>query len=313
VYLQGAIMGMKRAEISRKFDEIVDFAGVSEFIDTPVKRYSSGMNARLGFAVAVHLDPEVLLVDEVLSVGDSAFQHKCISRMRDLIRRGIPIVFISHNLPAILDLCTRAILVDHGTVRFDGDPASVIQQYRLVPWKTSDSPDSVDNGGPIRIERAELLDERGQPSAAFHTTGAMRIRIRYHAKQPLANIAFAVDIHRGDGVYCVGVDTLTDRRNLGVVHGRGEVDLELPQLNLLPGCYLASVGIHNGLAGVILDLHQYGYPFSVLADTGDRGVVYMDRTWTHRPGIAVIEEHAATAVSRKEAAALRGDVRRVQA
>src|SRR6185503_4055790 len=116
VYLQGAIMGMARAEIKDKFDAIVDFAGVEEFIDTPVKRYSSGMNARLGFAIAAHLDPDVLLIDEVLSVGDVGFQEKCVTRMRELIARGTPLIFVSHNLTAVVVLCTRAILIDHGVV-----------------------------------------------------------------------------------------------------------------------------------------------------------------------------------------------------
>src|SRR5215467_10550184 len=130
VYLQGAVMGMTRAEISRKFDAIVDFAGVSEFIDTPVKRYSSGMNARLGFAVAAHMDPDVLLIDEVLSVGDVGFQEKCVTRMRELIARGVPLVFVSHNLAAVVELCTRAILVERGTVRFDGRPAETVAEFR---------------------------------------------------------------------------------------------------------------------------------------------------------------------------------------
>src|SRR5712691_3698887 len=111
VYLQGAIMHMKRAEIARKFDEIVEFAGLGPFIDTPVKRYSSGMNARLGFSIAAHLDPDVLLIDEVLAVGDAAFQQKCFDRMRDLRKRGIPLVFISHNHVAVLELCGRALLI----------------------------------------------------------------------------------------------------------------------------------------------------------------------------------------------------------
>lgn len=126
VYLQGAIMGMKRVEIARKFDEIVEFAGVGEFLDTPVKRYSTGMNARLGFAIAAHLDPDVLLIDEVLSVGDAAFREKCTDRMRELFSRGVPLVFISHNLPAVLRLCTRVLVIDHGTVRYEGDPARAI-------------------------------------------------------------------------------------------------------------------------------------------------------------------------------------------
>src|SRR3989475_5449862 len=117
-------MGMKQAEIARKFEEIVEFAGITEFIDTPVKRYSSGMNARLGFAIAAHLDPDVLLVDEVLSVGDAEFQKQCIARMRQLVGRGTSLVFVSHNLPAVPELCTRALVVDHGELIFDGDPAS---------------------------------------------------------------------------------------------------------------------------------------------------------------------------------------------
>jgi lipopolysaccharide transport system ATP-binding protein len=116
VYMQGAIMGMKRAEITKKFDEIVDFAGIAEFIDTPVKRYSSGMNARLGFAVAAHLDPEVLLIDEVLSVGDLSFQEKCYERMQTFARSGIAIVFVSHNLSAISTLCSRVLVLRHGGV-----------------------------------------------------------------------------------------------------------------------------------------------------------------------------------------------------
>ena len=123
-------MGMARAEIARKFDAIVAFSGVEEFIDTPVKRYSSGMNARLGFAIAAHLDPDVLLIDEVLSVGDVGFQERCVTRMRELLARGVPLVFVSHNLGAVVDLCTRAILIDRGVVQFDGRPAEAVAEFR---------------------------------------------------------------------------------------------------------------------------------------------------------------------------------------
>ena len=222
VFLQGAIMGMKRAEIARKFDEIVEFAGVGEFIDTPVKRYSSGMNARLGFAIAAHLDPDVLLIDEVLSVGDAAFQDRCVERMRELIERGIPLVFISHNLPAVLDLCTRAIVIDHGTVRFDGSPAAAIQEYRLVPW-TKTAAQRRSGGGERHPDRPRRAAERtrrvvgglsndGRDASA----GALCRR-----NEPVANASFAVDIHRADGIYCAGINTLMDRRDLGVLVGDG--------------------------------------------------------------------------------------------
>ena len=129
VYLQGAIMGMRRSEIARRFDEIVDFAGLEAFIDTPVKRYSSGMNARLGFSIAAHLNPEVLLIDEVLAVGDRAFQQKCYARMKEFRQQGVAIVFVSHHLPAVAQLCTHAMLLDEGKTVKVGAPREVIAAY----------------------------------------------------------------------------------------------------------------------------------------------------------------------------------------
>jgi len=140
VYLQGAVMGMRRAEIASRFDEIVEFSGVENFIDTPVKRYSSGMNARLGFSIAAHLHPDVLLIDEVLSVGDLPFQEKCQARMKRFLDQGTAIVFVSHHLPAVAQLCNQVLLLDHGaTVRL-GAPAAVIQEY-CSGGRTSDQDD----------------------------------------------------------------------------------------------------------------------------------------------------------------------------
>lgn len=129
IFLQGAIMGMKRVDIARRFDRIVDFAGVDRFVDTPVKRYSSGMSARLGFSIAAHLDPDVLLIDEVLAVGDLAFQEKCQARMADFLAEGVAIVFVSHHLPSVVRLCTRTLLLEHGAVARIGQPADVIAAY----------------------------------------------------------------------------------------------------------------------------------------------------------------------------------------
>ena len=129
VFLQGAIMGMRRDEIERKFDDIVDFSGIADFIDTPVKRYSSGMNARLGFAIAAHLDPEVLIIDEVLAVGDAAFQNRAYGRIKDMVRSGVPVVLVSHQLDRIASLCNRAILLSHGEVAFEGSAEACIAAY----------------------------------------------------------------------------------------------------------------------------------------------------------------------------------------
>jgi len=280
VYLQGAIMGMKRAEIDRKFDEIVDFAGAGEFIDTQLKRYSTGMNARLGFAIAAHLDPDVLLIDEVLSVGDAAFRDKCMERMRELRRREVPLVLISHNLPVVQDLCSRAIVVDRGTVRFDGDPARAIQEYRRVPWTNTDPEHPPQSA--VWIARVELLDEGGQSSATFRTMGSMRIRVHYETRRPVRHAAIAVDIHRGDGIYCAGVSTVADRCNLEVLEGVGYVDVVFPNLALLPGCYLGSVKILDGTGRPPHDRRDRAYPFTIVSDRRDAGVVYLDHGWTHR-------------------------------
>jgi hypothetical protein len=280
---------MKRAEIARKFDEIVDFAGVGEFIDTQVKRYSTGMNTRLGFAIAAHLDPDVLLIDEVLSVGDAAFRDKCMERMRELLRREVPLVFISHNLPAVLQLCTRAIVIDHGTVRFEGDPARAIQEYRLAPW-TNAGAERRESRSAIQIVRAELINERGESSAIFQTMGNMRVRVHYEALRPVRNASIAVDIHRGDGIYCSGINTMIDRRDLGVLEGVGHVDLVFPRLALLPGSYLSSIGILDATSGGAYDLRNRAYPFSVISDRRDLGVVYLDHEWSHQPSPAAADE-----------------------
>ncbi|HEY6210942.1 MAG TPA: ABC transporter ATP-binding protein [Vicinamibacterales bacterium] len=300
VFLQGAIMGMKRAAITRRFDEIVEFAGVAEFIDMPVKRYSSGMNARLGFAIAAHLDPDVLLIDEVLSVGDAAFQDKCVVRMRELIRRGIPLVFISHNLPAILELCTRTIVIDRGAVQFDGSPAEAIQHYRFAP--SVRAADARTPQAAIRLVHVELLNDRGQPSSVFHTNSPMRVRVRYHADAPVRNVSFAVDLHRSDGVYCAGINTMMDSRDLGELDGPGEVELCLPQLNLLPNYYLTTVGIIHTLDGTTLDLHSNVCAFSMVSERRDLGVMYLEHSWRHQPDAGASRtplRHAASTGARR--------------
>jgi lipopolysaccharide transport system ATP-binding protein len=280
VYLQGAVMGMTRAEITRKFDAIVDFSGVSEFIDTPVKRYSSGMNARLGFAIAAHLDPDVLLIDEVLSVGDVGFQEKCVTRMRELLARGVPLVFVSHNLGAIVELCTRAILVDHGVVQADGKPADVVSTFRQWRRTHDDAPAT----GPIRITDVRLIQADGEPSPVFHTDWPMTIRVHYDARQPVTAPHVAIDIHGADGTYCTGINTRMDGCALGTLDGEGYVDLAVSRLTLLPGCYSISAGILDPEGLRPMDLHSRAYPFTVVSTRRDFGFAYLEHQWHHTRG-----------------------------
>ncbi|MEQ1574299.1 MAG: ABC transporter ATP-binding protein [Vicinamibacterales bacterium] len=199
VYLQGAILGMRRAEVQGRFDEIVDFAGIGEFIDTPVKRYSSGMNARLGFAIAVNLDPEVLIIDEVLSVGDMAFQERCIQKMRGFKERGVAIVFVSHNLQAIGELCERAVHLNHG-VQSIGPTAVVLDDY----VKSRGGPTGAPQTSEAAIRSTTLTDRTGQPVDKVEPGAELKLTVEYSI--PLAmmdDLTFGVLLHRSTDLLMV--------------------------------------------------------------------------------------------------------------
>ena len=284
IYLQGAILGLKRAEIAARFDEIVEFAGIGEFLDTPVKRFSSGMNARLGFAIAATLEPDVLIIDEVLSVGDARFQARCLARMRELRARGVPLVFVSHNLPAVSDLCSKAILLNGGTVVFSGGVAETIQRYGR---DVSASMNRARPDAAIRVTGVQLFGGDGAPADVFSSGARATVRVSYEATRPIDAPGFAVDIHRADHVYACGISTWNDGEVLGVVSGRGHVDLEIDRLALTAGCYHVSVGIHRaagiGAAGgpALYDLLQFIHPFTVTSDRGELGVASLGHRWHH--------------------------------
>ena len=197
VYLQAAIMGMKRAEIARKMDDIIDFAGVQEFIDTPVKRYSSGMNARLGFSIAAHLDPDVLLIDEVLSVGDMAFQRRCVQRMREFKANGVSIVFVSHNLQAIAGLCDRTVHLN-GTLRSSGPTTEVLDDYlRCDITAAVEAPPTA----RVSIRAAKLTDRMGAPVAQVAPGTDLTLTVTYTVHGPTTGLTFGLLLHRStDGL-----------------------------------------------------------------------------------------------------------------
>lgn len=191
IYLHGAIMGMRREEIVRKFDAIVEFAGVGEFLDMPIKRFSTGMNARLGFSVAAHLDPEILLIDEVLSVGDMAFQQRCIERMTSFKRQGVTILFVSHDLQAVRRLCDTAVWLDCG-IRATGATAEVIAQY-VSP---KEKPRLAEQAVEIQILSAALRDSEGVPAAEAAPGDALALRVRYEIHQSLSDLTLGFSLHR---------------------------------------------------------------------------------------------------------------------
>jgi lipopolysaccharide transport system ATP-binding protein len=197
IFLNGAILGMTRAEIIRKFDEIVEFSGIEEFLDTPVKRYSSGMYVRLAFAVAAHLEPEILIVDEVLAVGDTAFQKKCIGKMDSFARSGRTILFVSHNMDAVRTLCQRAILFDGGKIRADGYVDSVVEDY-FSRFSTS-SGQQLSGAYGLTIEKVVLKNDGGQETRQFCPGEDLIIEITFDAQKCLEKPYFTLAVRGQKG------------------------------------------------------------------------------------------------------------------
>jgi len=206
IFLNGAILGMKREEIERKFDEIVAFAEVSKFIDTPVKRYSSGMYVRLAFAVAAHLEPEILLVDEVLAVGDASFQRKCLDKMRDVSQHGRTVLFVSHNMPAVTRLCNRTILLDEGRVLQDGPSHQIITAYLrsglgTTAFRKWADPEKAPGNHIVRLLGVRVRTEEDETSEAVDIRKPVGIEMEYEVLQPGHMMVPNYHFFNEDGIY----------------------------------------------------------------------------------------------------------------
>ena len=251
IFLNGAILGMKRAEIARRFDEMVAFAGVERFIDTPVKRYSSGMYLRLAFAVAAHLEPEILLVDEVLAVGDAAFQKKCLGRMSEVAREGRTVLFVSHNLPSVENLCQKVVIIDGGRLVMEGDPVSCIAAYL---GSRSEPTSGVDLSGIPRLDprlqavytRLELRADDGTPVSSVGSGEALEFHLSYAADRDIVNPSFGIIISNGMGMPLFFLQTRTQHGLWDRAPHAGRVVCRLDEVPLVPGEYLLTIGCMAG-------------------------------------------------------------------
>ncbi|WP_462327765.1 ABC transporter ATP-binding protein [Desulfobaculum sp.] len=242
IFLNGAILGMRRAEIAAKFSEIVDFSGVGRFVDTPVKRYSSGMYVRLAFAVAAHLESDIMLVDEVLAVGDAAFQKRCLGKMGDVAGQGRTVLFVSHNMAAVRSLCSRTIVLEDGRVAFDGDTASAVDHYlgvrgdvraelgmqeltqRAVPY----APDGEEVLRPVQLR---LEDAGGAPRTRFHSDEEVCLRVAYDVLSPAAEFRIVVMLTNDEGdpiVTADSADGLAPDEDFSLAPGRWESVARFP-------------------------------------------------------------------------------------
>jgi ABC-type polysaccharide/polyol phosphate transport system ATPase subunit len=264
VFLNGSILGMTRKEVQAKFADIVDFAGVGEFIDTPVKRYSSGMAVRLGFAVAAFIEPDVLLVDEVLAVGDTEFRNRCHNRMLQMLNKGVTMILVSHNLAEVRNLCEKTIMLWKGEKVVEGPTQKVVEEYhnRVVEMirieqekEAAKAAAAPKKETPMEITSVQLLDKSGTPTDTFLTGDPMTVRINYHARQRIEKLAVSVTFdYAAEDVLATSCDTRRDGVNLGAIDaGKGHVDLKMGPILMEPNVYDVGVQVVDDASDTVLD------------------------------------------------------------
>jgi ABC-type polysaccharide/polyol phosphate transport system ATPase subunit len=325
VYINGMMLGLTRREIARRFDEIVAFAELQEFIDAPVKTYSSGMYMRLGFAVAINVDPDVLLVDEVLAVGDESFTHKCLDKFADFRRRGKTVLIVTHSLDLVARFCDEALWLDRGRVREQGDPKRVIDAYLLdvaaaeerqladaeavataavarPPTSADVRPDERRDEVPdlskaaegrwgsreAEITHVEFRRGDGAPAHLFTSGDPLDIRMHLRAHAPLRDVVFGIGIFNAEGVCCYGTNTLIEGVRPSELAGEAAVEFQIPALDLVAGTYKVDVAVHRE-NGAPFDYHRQLYAFRVTAPTKDSGIYRPPHRWTFSGGIRLGE------------------------
>ena len=290
---------MKRDEIKKKFDEIVDFSGVEKFLDTPVKRYSSGMYVRLAFSVAAHLEPEILVVDEVLAVGDAEFQKKCLGKMSDVAKEGRTILFVSHNMSAISSLCDRAIVLEKGRMVFDDDPQMAIENYiarNEQTAKTMNIQDRTDRSGNQKVVLKDLLilDDKSQQVVDLISGGeySFVIELTNNSDSPVRNVIISLDIYDTTERRVLLLRNDFEKHQIDVVSNKESVCCKLKSIPLATGTYYCSVYISVNDVELLDYISHVGYFMVIGGDyfgTGSNGLpnnckVLMRSTWSTTNG-----------------------------
>jgi lipopolysaccharide transport system ATP-binding protein len=289
IFLNGSILGMSKEEIETCYDDIVAFSELEKFIDMPVKHYSSGMYMRLGFSVAVHVDPKLLIVDEVLAVGDQTFQDKCIERIFELKRSGTTIIIVSHNLKTMRRLSSHILWLENGSLNGSGPVDQVISQY-LENLHQSEMP-VINAGvegdfrrwgtGDIEITRVRILDSSAEEQDVFHTGSEMTVEIAYYARKEIRDPEFGIAIFRQDGVQVNGPNNRMAGFGIESVHGAGVVHYHIQSLPLLAAAYRITVAIHDCRLPRAYDFHEQAYPFRVVDSSSSHqsGVIDVPASW----------------------------------
>lgn len=292
VFVTAIVAGLLRRDVVSRIDEIVEFAELEKFIDNPVRTYSSGMMMRLAFSVAVHTNPDILLVDEFLSVGDLAFQRKCLSRIEEMKQQGCAIVLVSHDAGQVERLCDRALWLKNGTIMAYGEPTVVVGQYTMeMRLKTEEltpdrPPQFTSAGTELRVNKnrfgsleAEISDVRLFPHAWLSSGSPLRVEIDYQTHQPIDSAIFSLTISQEDGEPCLDVNTLEMGALYVSLQEKGTVQLIIERLDLQGGKYFVDVGIYKQDWDYAYDYHWHAYPFTVEANLICKGILQPPMRW----------------------------------
>ena len=286
-YLNGSLLGLSRREMDTVMLGIQEFADIGRFFDAPVKTYSSGMYSRLGFAVAIHVEPDVLLVDEVLAVGDEYFQHKCFAKINAFRAGGKTILFVSHDLAAVKRICGRALFLDAGRIAAEGDVQYVADAYedtvRSKEGRELATATSAKRWGTheIEITAVRLLDAGGADQRVFRSGEPVTIELSYRARRAIDEVTFGVAFYRDDGLACYGSNTTLDGVHVAVRAGEGIVRFHAPRFELLEGQYTLDVAAVSPDYADTYDFHSKAYPFRTYGASGEIGVVRIAHGWVH--------------------------------
>jgi ABC-type polysaccharide/polyol phosphate transport system ATPase subunit len=280
VFLYGAIMGLSRKQMQARFDAIVKFAELEEFIDQPVKHYSSGMYVRLGFAVAVEVNPEILLIDEVLAVGDATFQKKCLDKMREFRQQRKTMLIISHDLQTIQKVSDRILLLDHGQVLWLGDPQKTVENYRGLTRKRHAEVYQREWGtGEVRITGVTFHDADGAETDVFQWGGGLSATVRYQAEERIENAVFGFAISDSSGRIVHGSNTQVEGIAVPALDGEGCIELNLEELPMAKGSYMFSFSVHSEDHSKNYHRLDNCFPIAVECDKEFEGYTYMPSSW----------------------------------
>lgn len=290
IYLNASVLGLTKEDVAARFDSIVAFSELEEFIDVPVKHYSSGMYMRLGFSIAIHVRPDILIVDEILAVGDQAFQEKCVDQIYQLKRQGTTIIMVSHNLNMIRNLCTRLLWLEQGNLRSEGPTEAVIAQYLASTYENpayTSSPNRAAGdfrrwgSGEVEITGVRFLDDGAHEQATFHTGNPLTIEIAYDAHRPVQDVEFGLAIFRQDGLQINSPNNRLAGEQIDLAPGSGVVRYTVDHLPLLPARYYTTVAIHDSRTATAYDFHEQAYSFHVLAGGPQEldGILHLPASW----------------------------------